>query len=955
MEKFLTYVAKDLLNKYSEDLSDIAVVFPNKRAALFLNQELSKAAGKPIWTPNYITISELFRMQSDLIIADPIKTLCELYESYKQITKRTDTLDEFYGWGNMLLADFDDIDKKLSDAQKVFKNVTDIHELDSINYLTEEQRKLLNRFFKNIIENPTELKHKFIYLWSNLYLIYVDFKTRLRKQGIAYEGMLYRDVIEQGNIPNKHKKYIFIGFNVLQEVEIQLFSKLQKDGRALFYWDYDESYLNSQSEAGIYIRKWLNKFPNELSYNVGTLYNSFSSNKKIRYVAAPSENLQARYVNNWLLEGDRYKEGSNTAVIMCNEGILQAVIHSIPSDVGYINVTTGYPLNQTPISAMVMQILRLEVEGYSLKENAFRLRNINRVLRHQYGKYLIPYAEDMLFKYNSNKQYYVPLSDIPLFASYIKSDKSILVLVDTLVKAVKLIAKNGVSTINEALFQESTFRMYTLLTRLYDLILQGVLKADYSIFKRLLYQLIATTSIPFHGEPAKGVQVMGVLETRNIDFKNVLILSCNEGNMPKGINDNSFIPYSIRKAYGLTTIDNKVAIYSYYFHNILQRAEDVTILYNNSTEGTNTKEMSRFMLQLMVETNHTIQHLMVKCDQKVQATSVSPIIKDENIIKKLNAITRLSPTAINTYLRCQVSFYYKYIVGLKELDDMDIDTMDNRHFGTIFHSAAQLLYEKILPAGVINKLDIEKVLKNRHSLRKDRETMTLDDIIDEAFQTELFQQKSNNKKIHLNGLQLINRKAIERYLLQLLKLDSLVAPLKVIAHEFDISKNIDFTVNEKKHTMLIYGRVDRLDEVEISNGVGQLRLIDYKTGYSPVKKMNTVEDLFQQNNIINKKSDYFIQSMLYSLIESKNDIKFNPQQRPVAPALLFIQRSTVENYTPILSIGNKKINDVTEYETEFIKGITETLQSLFNPLQPFTHAENIKACEHCVYKDFCRR
>ena len=187
-------------------------------------------------------------------------------------------------------------------------------------------------------------------------------------------------------------------------------------------------------------------------------------------------------------------------------------------------------------------------------------------------------------------------------------------------------------------------------------------------------------------------------------------------------------PYSIRKAYGLTTIDNKVAIYSYYFHNILQRAEDVTILYNNSTEGTNTKEMSRFMLQLMVETNHTIQHLMVKCDQKVQATSVSPIIKDENIIKKLNTITRLSPTAINTYLRCQVSFYYKYIVGLKELDDMDIDTMDNRHFGTIFHSAAQLLYEKILPAGVINKLDIEKVLKNRHSLRKDRETMTLDDL-----------------------------------------------------------------------------------------------------------------------------------------------------------------------------------------------------------------------------------
>ena len=431
---------------------------------------------------------------------------------------------------------------------------------------------------------------------------------RLKSQKLAYEGMLYRDVVEKTKIEAQYECYVFVGFNVLQKVEQLLFKRFLKEERASFYWDYDRYYMKPTNEAGNYIRCWLDKFPNALPNDNDELYDNLGKEKDINIISAPTENLQARYITEWLRENERYKDGKRTAIVLCDEHLLQTVIHCIPDEVETLNVTTGYPLQQTPIASMVTQLWALQTEGYSVQEQSYRLHYVNRVLRHPYGKYLIPKVAEIIERLNSERQFYVKPKEGSIFEYHPSDKQNLQALVNWLAETIRFIGVNGAAD-KDPLFEESVFRMYTLLTRLSDLTINGDLDADKIIFRRLLTQLIAATSIPFHGEPARGVQVMGVLETRNLDFDHVLVLSCNEGNMPKGIDDTSFIPHLIRKAYELTTIDNKVSIYSYYFHSLIQRAKDVTFLYNNSTQGSHTGEMSRFILQLMVEWNHPIHRL----------------------------------------------------------------------------------------------------------------------------------------------------------------------------------------------------------------------------------------------------------------------------------------------------------------------------------------------------------
>ena len=597
MNTFLEHIAADLLKKYGNDMAHIAVVFPNKRAALFLNQALARLADGPVWSPAYITISDFFRQHSELTIADPIKSICDLYKSYIEVTGNTnETLDHFYGWGQLLLADFDDIDKNMANAEMVFSNISNLKELDDISYLTDEQKVELRRFFANFDDNPEGIRERFITLWNKLNDIYNDFKQRLKSQKLAYEGMLYRDVVEKTKIEAQYEHYVFVGFNVLQKVEQLLFKRFLKEEKASFYWDYDRYYMKPTNEAGNYICRWLDKFPNALPNDSDELYDNLGKEKDINIISAPTENLQARYITEWLRENERYKDGKRTAIVLCDEHLLQTVIHCIPDEVETLNVTTGYPLQQTPIASMVTQLWALQTEGYSVQEQSYRLHYVNRVLRHPYGKYLTPKVAEIIERLNSERQFYVKPKEGSIFEYHPSDKQNLQVLVNWLAETIRFIGVNGAAD-KDPLFEESVFRMYTLLTRLSDLMINGDLDADKIIFRRLLTQLIAATSIPFHGEPARGVQVMGVLETRNLDFDHVLVLSCNEGNMPKGIDDASFIPHLIRKAYELTTIDNKVSIYSYYFHSLIQRAKDVTFLYNNSTQGSHTGEMSRFIFK----------------------------------------------------------------------------------------------------------------------------------------------------------------------------------------------------------------------------------------------------------------------------------------------------------------------------------------------------------------------
>ena len=877
MKSFLEKVAADLLKRFDNDLSRVAVVFPNKRASLFLNEHLARLAGKPLWSPAYITISDLFRSHSELKVADPILLVCELHQVFIEVTGMDETLDHFYGWGQLLLADFDDLDKNMGPADQVFKNLRDIHELDDISYLTDEQREMIRRFFSNFSEDHnSELKQRFLRLWSRIGTIYHLFNERLASQQICYEGALYRQVVENPNIDFRYNTYAFVGFNHLQEVEKMLFKRLEQEGKAIFYQDTEE-------------------LPPE----------------ELTYISAPTENIQARFVSQWLTP-ERIAAGRKTAIVLCDEKLLQTVIHCLPKAVEKVNVTTGYPLSQTAAATLVSQFFNLQINGFSLKTNAFRRHWLDLMNRH-------PYAKMMPADY-ANTHY---------------TDNS--ALLHALLGIIRHVAKDP--SLKDQLATESLFRVYTVLNRLTDLVDSGVLKVDIITLQRLVTQVIQSTTIPFHGEPAEGIQIMGVLETRNLDFDHVLMLSCNEGNMPRGVSDTSFIPYSIRKAYGLTTVDHKVAIYEHYFHRLLQRAKDVTLVYNNATNDGQTGEMSRFMLQQMVEREKPILYRTLQAGQLTAPRHPKAILKTDEvmgIMKHLFAKENggISPTAISTYLRCQLRFFYHYVGNLIEPEDNEEDIVDNRIFGNIFHKAAQMVYERLmtLTGNHITALAIDDLLKS---------AIEIEQTVDDAFRTELFQITDPHRKVPAyDGLQLINREVIIRYVRQLLETDRRFTPFSILGLEKPVKMPLEWT--------MVRGYIDRLDKItDPETGKERIRVIDYKTGAKKQKDLPDVAAIFDPANVKDH-SDYYLQAFLYSHIVRQNT------DLPVSPALLFIQYAGSDNFDPVLKLGKDPVRDIATVSDEFMKLLTEKMSEIFCQDLAFSPTEDQDRCRTCPYQILCR-
>ncbi len=909
MKTFLEYVAADIIQKYGTDLSRVAVVFPNKRASLFLNEYLVRQTDKPLWAPAYITISDLFREQSSLKVADPIKLVCDLYRAYTETTGFDETLDHFYGWGQLIISDFDDIDKNMAPADKVFANLRDIHELDDVSYLTDEQKDIIRHFFSNFSEeHNTLLKERFIRLWSKMGDIYTAFNKRLSEQGLAYEGALYRQVTEDKTTHFNYEHYLFVGFNLLQVVEQRLFLRLKTEGKASFYWDFDHYFMHS--EAGHFISQYLKNFPNELSIEDDDIYRNYCRPKQIHFISSPTEDAQARYTYQWLQEGHRISSGRHTAIVLCNEGLLQTVAHSLPDNVEHVNITTGYPLQLTPISSLITMLFALYQQGYDHQRQRFRHRFVERVRSHPYAHYL---EDDMLLK---------TISDEHKVISHITA-------------VIRHIARSTEKESQQSpLMAESLFRAYTLMNRLKALTESGDLTVDLITMQRLAQQLLQQTTIPFHGEPAVGLQVMGVLETRNLDFDHILLLSCNEGNMPRGVTDSSFIPYSIRRAYGLTTADHKVAIYAYYFHRLLSRAQDVTIAYSNGTSDGQMCEMSRFMQQLLVEDSyHKINLYALQTGQHTMAAHHHPIIKTPAVIDILRqrfSKSILSPTAINRYMRCPLQFYYNYVEGLRQPDNTDEDVIDYRNFGNIFHNAAEYLYKQLTQKSkLIQAADLEQLLKTKVDIER---------AVDVAFIKEFGSSQLTG------GLHIINREVIIHYLRQLVEIDSKLAPFTIIELEGEVLQQLP--VKSLGMTVKIGGRVDRLDCISTSEGE-QIRVIDYKTGSSRLRPLKSIDDIFDDSKLTNH-SDYYLQAMLYArIIRSR-------QQLPVAPALLFIQHAGADDYNPILKIDKTYINDVaTEDGDRFIRLLMEEVEEIFNPDIAFVPTENADRCQLCPYAQLC--
>ena len=956
MNTFLHYVAKDIIQKYGNNLSKIAVVFPNKRASLFLNNELARLTDKPIWSPAYITISELFRQHSELQTANPLKLVCVLYRVFQKVTGSNESLDHFYGWGQLMITDFDDIDKNMADADKVFANLSDYHEFDDVSYLTPEQEEILKRFFSNFSsEHNSELKKRFLNIWSNFREIYHSFNETLAEEGLAYEGQLYRKVVEEGCLDLKYDKYLFVGFNMMQKVEQELCNKLQKEGKAAFYWDFDKYYLNPKKQginmssgAGHYISQYLEYYPNELDNMDEEIYDNLAKNKDISYVSATTENIQARYISKWLLEKERYKAGKRTAIVLADESLLQTVIHCIPKEVEKVNITTGYPLAQSPITGLVKQLISLQTLGYRKDLDKYRLHWVQILLHHPYIKYISEKSQEIFDDLNSQKTFYLSKEQLGkddnlklLFSNAYSNDDSKLTtnskLLHWIIDVLRIVG-TGIGLAeesNDPLAEESIFRMYTLLNSMVALVDDKELDVDLITLEKLINQVVQSTSIPFHGEPAEGIQIMGVLETRNLDFDHVIVLSCNEGKLPKGINDNSFIPYAIRRAYGLTTIDNKVSIYSYYFHSLLQRAGDITLVYNNATSDGQTGEMSRFMLQLMVESGHKINKLNIVAQQTPQHSLPEGIKKTPEIMNIINEINRLSPTAINTYIRCQLRFYYRYLQRIKEPENDD-NEMNNAFFGSIFHRVAELFYEPYYKnKQLIQKEDIDRALKNK---------ALIDACVEQAFREILF-KVSKNTHVEYNGLQLINRQVIKDYFIKQLKIDQQLCPFRIRGLEKSVYEDFDI---KGTRIVKIGGSIDRLDELERPGKQPVIRVVDYKTGTNNSTNVKSLEEVFTDENLKNH-TDYYLQAMLYSLIvrdQSKENL-------PVSPALVFIQKQGTDNADCTLRINKEPIEDIATYSDEYREGLINVVSDIFNPELTLQPTEDINRCASCPYKALC--
>lgn len=962
MKTFLQLVAQDLHSKIGNDLSRVAIVFPNKRASLFFNEHLASQSDHPIWSPAYVSISELFQQLSDQKLGDPIRLVCELYKIFREETKSKESLDDFYFWGELLISDFDDVDKNLVDADKLFTNLQDLKNImDDFDFLDKEQEDAIRQFFQNFsIEKHTKLKEKFISLWDKLGDIYRNYRSQLASLGIAYEGMLYRNVIEALDTNAlRYDKYVFVGFNVLNKVETRFFSLLQEAGKALFYWDYDLFYTRlpqQRHEAGEFILRNLEKFPNELPE---TVFDCLRHPKKVRFISSPTENAQARYLPEWvrdtLLNKDLQEkpcEEKENAVVLCNESLLLPVLHSIPSEVKNVNITMGFPLAQTPVYSFINAVVELQTTGYHSETGRYSYDTVQAVLKHPYTRQISLKAEPLERELTKTNRFYPLPTELKQddFLSLLFTPRSgiraICLYIIELLKEVSTLYRqeSEQDDIFNQLYRESLFKSYTMVNRLLNLIENGELQIRIDTLKRLLSRILNAANIPFHGEPAIGMQVMGVLETRNLDFRNLIMLSLNEGQLPKSSGESSFIPYNLRKAFGMTTIEHKNAVYAYYFYRLIQRAENVTLIYNTSSDGLNRGEWSRFMLQFLVEWPHDISREFLEAGQSPQSSRDICIEKTPEILNRLrntynfesnSKAFALSPSALNAYLDCRLRFYYRYVAGLKTPDEVSAE-IDSALFGTIFHRSAELAYGDLSANGKeIRKEDLERLL---------RDDVRLQGYVDRAFKEEFFHVDLNERPEY-NGVQLINSKVIGSYLRQLLRNDLQYAPFSMVGMEKKVQEEVTVNTPESPIKIRIGGTIDRMD----CKG-DTLRIVDYKTGGSP-KTPTNIEQLFTPAE---GRPNYIFQTFLYAAIMSRQ------QSLKVAPALLYIHRAANENYSPVIEMGEPRkpkipVNNFAFFEDEFRERLQTLLEEIFGNETPFTQTENTKVCEYCDFRALCKR
>lgn len=961
MEPFLKIVAEDLYGKFGSDngLADITVVFPNRRARLFFDDFISACSSKPVWSPQYTTIEELFHSQSDLRPADRIEMVTILHKIYQEELHTDESLDSFWSWGELMLADFDDIDRNLAPADQLFTLLREQKDMTDLSFLTPEQVKALEQFFGEMEKaEPTELRQRYQSVWSILGNIYERFNKILIDKGLGYNGMIQRRVIANLDTDRfKASKYAFVGFNSLDRAEKELFRAIQNAGKALFYWDYDPAYTESTllHEAGRFLRDNLKLFPNELPRE------QFEGMHKasLTIVEASTDNAQARFIPQWLGCLDVEKAGKETAIVLADENLLQPVLHSLPQErIGSVNITMGYKLSETSLYSLVNALI--DMQRFAAKNKGrFNIQSLSRVLANPMISALSADASKILDDLRKSRRMFPDTAALTghkqlavLFRATTDNLTLLQYLQEVLKALVPVIRERADDTLFQPLNQESLYRIYTQINRLYSLIESGNLDISTETLCRLIRSILSTTTVPFHGEPAVGMQIMGLIETRNLDFRNVLLLSAQEGSLPKSGQSASFIPYNIRIAFGLTTMQDKSAVSSYNFHHLLQRAQNVTMVYNGNADapGIGKGQISRYLLQLIVS-GADIQRITLKPERSDTDISSLNVEKTKAVLQDLcrkydytNKDSYLSPSALNKYMDCKLKFYLAQIAGLRKPDETDTD-IDFAMFGTLFHKSAELTYNYLAsktPDHTVTSQDIEALLKDY---------ARLEGFVQQAFREDYFNGKEIGKSDY-SGTQAINYEVILKYLRQILRMDMEVyAPFQYIGSESDGYKHYievpDPLKPGGKLQIRLKGIIDRMDCKD-----GILRIVDYKTGKDKGAPA-TIDDLFPPTESKKRKSQAF-QIMYYAYIMSMQP-QFSKYR--LAPTLLYTRTSSKPAKEDIYyKIGTDVLTDFSaQCGQEFEKRLKNIISEIFNPDITFEPTDDKEACKNCDFKNLCGR
>lgn len=961
MKPFLYQVATLFYEKYGTEISRMAFVFPNRRTGLFFQKYLSEISDRPLFSPTIVTVSDLLVQLSGKQLADHISMLFTLYDIYVRQSGSTETFDEFLYWGEMLLSDFDDVDKYMVNARMLFTNVTDLREIENdFSFLSEKQIAAIRVFWTSFYPKSDHNQQQFLSVWQILYALYTELKERLALENRGYEGMLYREAVERiaaEDYSLPYEKIVFVGLNALSVAEERFLSLLQKQGIADFYWDYASDKVRDPSNrASYFIERNRKNFPSQWE-----LPPEESAPTAVEVIGIPSGIGQAKQLHTLLEDlckgADEMSEETalRTAVVLPDEHLLLPVLNAIPRQIRRINVTMGYPLSGTPVASLMEYILALQRNVRFIdRRPLFYFREVLPILNHRYVMGTAPeIVASLITEISTNNKIYIgedelgrtPLLRI-LFTPVTGADAFSAYLIRVLEELNRVVEppapvlpptgseEKEVCTAKD-IEGEFIFHYFTTVNRMKEVMREAGIEMKIETYFRLLKRLTESITIPFRGEPLSGLQIMGVLETRALDFDRLIILSMNEGIFPLKRTSNSFIPYNLRRGFGLPTYEHQDSIWAYHFYRLIHRAEKVCLLYDTRSTGMQTGEVSRFVHQLRYHYEMPIRDKVVVYNVSSSKTMPLQVEKNEEVQRCLAAFYEggpraISASAINTYLDCPLKFYFSVVQRVQEEEEVN-ERIESDVFGSILHKVMEELYKPFC-----HKMVTADLLK---AIRKDTSLIT--GAITRAFCSEFFKTDVIRP---LTGQNFLIGEMIRKYVEKVLERDSKLTPFRYIESEKKI--NALFPLSDGT-VIQLKGFIDRIDEV---NGI--LRIIDYKSG-SGVSVFNSVEGLFDLQEKDRAKA--VMQVFMYSWM-GRQLPDFGGKK--LTGGIYYMRTLFADTFDPAIyhRVERGKSVPVTDFEAyaaDFEAGLRQCLDAIFSKGDAFIQTPTERICGYCQFKGIC--